>query len=136
MREAGRVRNELSPSVQMLRDCGIGALLGLILCVVFSLIAALVVSMGDLPHRIIMPLSMAIIALSAFIGSIVAGKIHKRQGLLVGVITSVMMLAVILIAGFFVPDESFGINMILKIIATIFPSLVGSVIGVNMRRKY
>ena len=136
MRDAGRVRNELSPSVQMLRDCGIGAVVGLVLCIVFSLIAALVVSSADLPHRIVMPISMAIIGLSAFIGSIISGKIHKRQGLIVGVIVGILMLLVILAAGFFVPDDSLGATMILKAIATLLPTLIGSVIGVNLRRKY
>ncbi len=136
MRNAGRVRNELSPSMQMLRDSGIGALVGLVLCIIFSLIAALVVSVGDLPHRVVTPISMAIIGLSSFVGSLIAGKIHKRQGLLVGVLTGAIMLAVVLAAGFFVPDESAGATMLLKALATFVPSLVGAVIGVNLRRKY
>ena len=136
MRNAGRVKNEMSPSMQLMRDSGIGALVGLILCIVFSLIAAFVVSVGDLPHRSVMPISMAIIGLSSFIGSLVSGKIHKRQGLIIGALTGAVMLAVILAAGFFVPDESAGATMLLKALATLVPSLVGSVIGVNLRRKY
>ena len=136
MRNAGRVKNEMSPSMQLMRDGGIGALVGLILCIVFSLIAAFVMSVGDLPHRSVMPISMAIIGLSSFIGSLVSGKIHKRQGLIVGALTGAVMLAVILLAGFFVPDESAGATMLLKALATLVPSLVGSVIGVNLRRKY
>ena len=136
MKNAARVRNELSPSMQMLRDSGIGAFVGLVLCIIFSFIAAFAISMGDLPHRIVTPVSMAVIALSALIGSVVSGKIHKRQGLLVGTITGAMMLLIILAAGFFVPDESAASVMIFKAIATILPSLIGSVIGVNLRRKY
>lgn len=136
MRNAGRVRNELSPGMQMLSDSGIGALVGLVLCIIFSLVAALVVSVGDLPHRVVTPISMAIIGFSSFIGSLIAGKIHKRQGLLVGAVVAVLMLAVILAAGFFVPDESLSIAMLLKVVVTLVPSLVGSVIGVNLRRKY
>lgn len=136
MSKAGRVRNELSPGMQMLKNGGIGALIGLILCIVFSLIAAFVVSIGDLPHRSVMPISMAIIGISAFIGSLIAGKIHKRQGLLIGLIVGAIMLLVVLAAGFFVPDESIGADMLLKALVTLVPSLVGSVIGVNLRRKY
>ena len=136
MRNAGRVKNEMSPSMQLVRDGGIGALVGLVLCIVFSLIAAFVMSVGDLPHRSVMPISMAIIGLSSFIGALVSGKIHKRQGLIIGALTGAIMLAVILAAGFFVPDESVGATMLLKALATLVPSLVGSVIGVNLRRKY
>ena len=136
MNKAGRVKNELSPSLAFFRDCGIGAAVGLVLCIVFSLLAALVISAADLPHRSIMPIAIAIIGLSALIGSLISGKIHKRQGLLTGAVTGIMMLAVVLIAGFFVPDESIGATMILKALVTLLPSLVGSVIGVNLRRKY
>ena len=136
MRNAGRVKNELSPSMQMLRDSGIGAFIGLVLCIIFSFIAAFAISMGDLPHRIVTPVSLAVIALSALIGSIVSGKIHKRQGLLVGAITGVIMILIVLAAGFFVPGDSVSSVMILKAIATILPALIGSVIGVNLRRKY
>lgn len=136
MRNAGRVKNELSPTMQMLKNSGIGALVGLVLCIVFSLIAAFIVSSADLPHRSVMPISMAIIGLSSFIGSLVAGKIHKRQGLVVGAVVGVLMLLVILAAGFFVPDESVGATMLFKALATLLPALIGSVIGVNLRRKY
>ena len=136
MKNAGRVRNELSPSVQLLKDSGIGALIGLILCIIFSLVAAFVVSSADLPHRSVMPISIGIIGISSFIGSIISGKIHKRQGLVIGALTGAIMLAVILAAGFFVPDESAASTMLLKALVTLAPSLVGSVIGVNLRRKY
>ena len=136
MKNAGRVRNEPSPSVQLLKDSGIGALIGLILCIIFSLVAAFVVSSADLPHRSVMPISIAIIGISSFVGSIISGKIHKRQGLVIGALTGAIMLAVILVAGFFVPDESAASTMLLKALVTLAPSLVGSVIGVNLRRKY
>lgn len=136
MKNTSRVRNELSPLAELLRDCAIGAAVGLVLCIVFSLIAAIVVSVGDLPHRSVMPISMAIIGLSSFIGGLVSGKLHKRQGLLVGAIAGAGMLAVILTAGLFVPDESLGATLIIKAVASLFPALVGSVIGVNLRRKY
>lgn len=136
MTNRGRVKNELSPMMELLRDGAIGALIGIVLCIVFSLIAALVVSSADLPHRSVMPISMGIIGLSSLIGSLVSGKIHKRQGLVLGALVGGLMLLVVLAAGFFVPDESDGAAMIYKALATFFPALVGSVIGVNLRRKY
>ena len=136
MRNTGRVRNELSPIAELFRDSGIGAAVGLVLCIVFSLVAAIVVSSADLPHRSVRPISMAIIGISSFIGALISGKIHKRQGLLVGALTGAIMLAVVLAAGFLVPDESTATAMLFKALVTLFPALVGSVIGVNLRRKY
>ncbi|MEE1280482.1 MAG: TIGR04086 family membrane protein [Oscillospiraceae bacterium] len=136
MRKTGRVKQQLSPTAALLKNSAIGAAVGLVCCILFSFIAAFVIAQSDLPHRSIMPIAMAIIGLSSFIGGIVAGKLHHRQGLVLGVLVGAITFAVIFISGLFVPDENIGTTLPLKAALSLLPSVVGTVLGVNMRRKY
>lgn len=136
MKKTGRVKQQLGPTAALLKNSAIGAAVGLVCCILFSLIAAFIIAQSDLPHRSIMPISMAIIGVSMLIGGFVAGKLHRRQGLVLGVIVGAMAFAVLLIAGFFIPDENIGATLPLKALLSVFPAVVAAVTGVNMRRKY
>ena len=83
-----------------------------------------------------MPIAMAIIGISSFIGSIVAGKLHHRQGLVLGTLVGAMIFVILFVSGFSVPDESIGATLPLKALLSLLPSIVGAVLSVNTRRKY
>lgn len=136
MARTSRTKTQISPSLSLLKNAFIGAVIGLVCSVIFSLVAALIISNGGLPQRSIMPISVGIIAVSMLIGSIVAGRIHYKNALVVGLVTAVISLAVFLLAGFFVPDENIGVSLVIKAIATLVPCLVGAVIGANIPKKY
>lgn len=135
MRKKGRTI-QLSPAAALLKYTAVGVAVGLVCCIVFSLLAAVVLSVSDLPHRSIMPISMAIIGVSMLIGAFIAGRLLHRRGLLLGALVGVAAFAVIFLAGMFVPDENIGITLTIKAALCIIPSIVGAVIGVNVRAKY
>ena len=124
------------PAIQLLRCSAIGAAVGCLCCVLLSLLAALVLTLGDLPHGAILPGSMSIIGLSFLIGGLVAGRILHRRGLLLGACTGAIGLLLLLSAAFFVPDEQIGATLPLKALLTVLPAIIGAVIGVNLRKKY
>lgn len=136
MLKSGKTKNTLGPTGELIKYSMIGALVSIICVIIFSLLAAFVISKASLPHRSITPISMAVIAVSTLIGSFVAGKLFHKKGLVLGVLTGVMSFFVMLIASFFTPGESEAINVVLKAVLSVIPSVIGAVIGVNMRRKY
>ncbi len=136
MRKTGKVKQQLSPAAALFKNSVIGAAVGLVCCILFSLIAAFVIAHSDLPHRSIMPIAMVIIGLSSFIGGIVSGKLHHRQGLALGALVGAIIFVILVISGFFVPDENIGATLPLKAVLSLLPAVVGAVLGVNMRRKY
>ena len=136
MRKTAKVRQQLGPTAALLKNSAIGAAIGLVCCILFSLIAAFILSKSDLPHRSIMPIAMAIIGVSSFIGALISGRLHRRQGLVLGALVGAMLLLVILIAGIFVPDENIGATLLLKAVLGFVPAIVGAVLGVNIRGKY
>ncbi len=136
MKQKGKTKNSLSPFGELLKYSMIGSAISIICLVIFSLIAAFVISKSDLPHRSITPISLAIIGISVFIGSLIAGKMLHKKGLALGIVVAVITLAIMLIAGFFIPNENALSLIPIKILVSVIPSLIGAVIGVNMRKKY
>ena len=70
---------QLSPARALIKYVLIGVGAALLLCIVFSLLSALALTLADLPQKAILPISMAIIGISAFIGSFVAGKCFTKR---------------------------------------------------------
>lgn len=125
-----------SPFLNLAVHTAVGAGVGLVCAIVFSLLFALVLNFTDLPHRSIAPVSMIIIALSFFIGAFVAGKMLHKKGLLLGMLIGIFSFALIFVVGLFVPDESIGVTDALKAVLCIVPAIIGAVLGVNTRIKY
>ena len=127
---------QLSPAAELVKYVLVGVGAALILCIVFSLLSALALTLADLPQKAILPISMAIIGISAFIGSFIAGKMLHKKGLWLGVLVGALLFALIFVGGLFVPDESLGSTVISKLLLCLLPSIVGTVLGVNTRAKY
>ncbi len=127
---------QLSPAAELLKYVVIGVGAALVLCILFSLLSALALTLADLPQKSILPISMAVIGVSAFIGSFISGKMLHKKGLVLGLLVGALLFALIFIAGIFIPDESLGSTVIGKILLCLLPSLLGAVLGVNTRAKY
>lgn len=127
---------QLSPARALIKYVLIGVGAALLLCIVFSLLSALALTLADLPQKAILPISMAIIGISAFIGSFVAGKMLHKKGLILGLLVGALLFVLVFIGGFFIPDESIGSTVIGKLLLCLIPSLLGAVLGVNTRAKY
>lgn len=124
-----------SPVLEVVKHTAIGVAAGLICSIVLSLLAALVLTLGSLPHRSIAPISMAIIAVSMLIGSFIAGKMLHRKGLLLGALVGVAAFAVVFLCGMLIPDENIGVTVPIKALLCVIPSIVGAVMGVNTRAR-
>jgi len=135
MAKQTKARNHQSQTVRLLTACAIGAAIGLVCSILFSLAAAIIIDKSDLPHRSIMPISVAILALSSLIAGFASGLINRRRALVVGAVTSSIIFAVVFLASFFVPDKDAGANIFIKLAASFFPTIIGSIISVNLPRK-
>jgi putative membrane protein (TIGR04086 family) len=111
MKHKGKTRNSLSPMGELLKYSMIGSAISIICLVIFSLIAAFVISKSDLPHRLITPISIAIIGVSAFIGSLIAGRMLHKKGLVLGILTAVITFAIMLIALASEPVSCFTVSI-------------------------
>ena len=136
MTKNGKTKNTLSPTAQLFKYGAIGAFASVICCIVFSLAAAYVIGKADLPHRTITPIALVILGASCFIGGIIAARLHYKKGLLLGITTAAITFALICIADFFLPDDSSLSLVPIKAVIILVASVLGSVIGVNVRKKW
>lgn len=130
-----KAKNYQSLTAKLLKACAIGAAAGLICSVLFSLAAAVIIDKSDIPHRSIIPISVAILALASFVAGFMAGLLNRRRALVVGAVTACLIFAVVFLSSFFVPDKDAGANIFVKIAAIIIPATIGSVISVNLPRR-
>lgn len=135
MAKLNAAKNGLGPTARLLRACAIGAAVGLVCAIILSLVAAVAVDKFDLPQRSILPVSMAVLGVSSFIGGFLSGILNRRRALIVGALTAIFAFAIVFIASFFVPDESIGANILYKALVILIPALVGSIISVNLPRR-
>ena len=136
MTKNGRTKNTLSPAAQLFKHGVIGTIASVICCIVLSLVAAYVIGKADLPYVIITPISLIILGISCFVGSMIAARMFYKKGLLLGITTAAITFAVITIADFFIPDANIYSLVLIKAAIILVASVLGAVIGVNVRKKW
>lgn len=104
-------------------------LLGVLFLSLFSVIA------GNLFRNAAEFLLLVPLALGGYCGGFCAGRISKEKGLLLGTLCGTVVLLGIIIAGF-ITESSITYMILLKALATILPSALGGIKGVNKKEKF
>lgn len=102
---------------------------GVLIITLFSVIA------GSLFRNIIEFMLLVPLALGGYLGGFSTGRISKENGLLLGAICGAIILLGIIITGF-INESSITYMILLKALATLLPSIIGSVKGVNKKEKF
>lgn len=119
---------------RFLRPVFIGAFVGAIGCLLVLLLMAAVLAAVDVPKAAITPLAVAAAAFGAFIGGLVAARMAREKGLLLGAACGLVLFLILLVAGFAVLKEIRGTYAVVKLLVLIGCGAVGGVLGVNLRK--
>lgn len=117
---------------RFLRPVCIGAFVGAIGCLLVLLLMAAVLAAVDVPKAAITPLAVAAAAFGALIGGIVAAKMAREKGLLLGAACGLVLFLIVLVAGFAVLKEIRGSYVVIKLLVLVGCGAVGGVLGVNL----
>ena len=114
---------------------GISLLIGI--CLLFA-VSAVIYSTDD-PHRFVAPAALSVLYISALLGGFFAAKLNRGSALLCGLLTAVMLLALLFLLSLFVDpslteDKSLVAALGERGIA-IGISCLGSAIGVSNKKK-
>lgn len=112
-----------------------GILFGLITIILLLFTFSIIITKIDLPKPILSVLSTISVGLGAFVASFICGKIMKARGLMIGIICGIFISIFILLIGVTVFHNPISTIGIIKLVVIIVSSLIGGVIGVNIRRK-
>lgn len=121
------------PISSVLKNILVSYAISLILFLLF----AFILTYTDVEYSIITPVSVAITLISIMIASFMGGKKSSEKGWLTGCITGFLYMLILYITGSIVfKNPTISGNGIIMIIVGILSGALGSIIGINNKKKY
>ena len=87
------------------------------------------------PVGVIEYCTLAIDAISVFVGGYIAARINKSKGLVVGTCVGAIVLISVLIIGFSISSSTLTLITLLKTVTFLLFSALGGIKGVNVKEK-
>ncbi len=115
-------------------------IVGALVFIVISAIGAFAYSLFLLKDEVNISDSVIVINVILAVASLsaggVGGYINKTKGIFVGLITAGLNLLLLLLISLFFRDDTpiFSVNNTVRFLLMLIPSLIGSILGVNMRK--
>ncbi len=108
------------------------------LCIIVVLLCVMTTALlgvSLLPYEYLSYIMLIIDAVAVFIGSYIAARISKENGLFIGLLNGAIVFLAILIAGFSTTPETLSIITLLKAVIILVFSSLGGIKGVNTKEK-
>lgn len=122
---------EKSKFIDVLKGSIIAIVITLISLVIFSTVLA----NTNINENTIIPVIIAVTAISILIGSIISVSKISKKGLLNGALVGLIYIAIIYLLSSMVNGNfSFDFNSLIIIISAIIAGMFGGIIGVNLKR--
>lgn len=110
----------------------VGALvISLLLLSAFSMVMA----MRDIPTAAILALSYVSVAGGSFAGGLIASRMIRRRGLVVGAVNGLAFLVILYLAGLLTRQTQFNVDLVWKAAVVLMAGGAGGVIGMNGHRR-
>lgn len=115
-----------------------GLLIGLVSSLVIILIFSIVMTMKDIPQGFVPTLSAIAVAVGGLAGGFTCAKLMKKSGLVVGIISGIILYAVLLLTGLAFGSKGVDLSTLIKLVIAVVCGGMGGIMGVNTRksRKY
>ncbi len=107
----------------------------LIITILMMLSSIIILQTGSLPGDILSYVVLVFIGIGSLLGGYIAGRIYKKNGLIIGAVTGVISFLILFLSGISNISEGVGIMTMLKLVVTIIPSMLGAILGVNKKEK-
>ncbi|MBQ7522634.1 MAG: TIGR04086 family membrane protein [Clostridia bacterium] len=115
----------------------IGVISGIIFCSLGMLISAWsLVKVGQLPLNVAYILMQIIGAIGSFVGSYIAVRIYKSNGLVIGILTAFVLFVIVFTVGFIVCMDNLSLTAITKLVAMLCAGALGGILSVNKKKKF
>lgn len=111
----------------------VGVFCGAIICMLFLILFSVIMSTRNIPQGVIGPMSVFAMCAGAFCSGIVASRLNKAGGLLLGAICGAILTFIVLCAAM-IGGSQIGIPALLKTAFIMFSAMIGGVLGVNSKR--
>ena len=120
---------------RVVRPVVIGTVAGAGCCLLILLLMAAIMASSDIPKAAVTPMAVAAAAIGAFVSGIIAARISRERGLLLGAVCGLLLYLLVMIAGFAILREIRGAYAVVKLAVMIGCAALGGVLGVNMGKR-
>ncbi len=117
--------------VPVLWGTGIGAAC----CLLLLLLMAAILTSLDNPLSAVRPMALVAGGIGSLLGGLFAGMLGRSRGLLLGALTGVALVALLLLVGAAMSLTVPFWQQLTKALLLVVFSLIGGVLGVNLRRR-
>lgn len=114
---------------------GLSCLFGIIVIFAILLLCAWVMSIIDIPHSAVVPLSIMSIVTGCLLAGFMSARMIKSGGMLCGLLCGTVIFLFVLGAELLVIGGEVGLLALYKYIAYIASAMIGGILGVNQRRR-
>ncbi len=112
-----------------------GAVVGLIITVLASVIFSLILLFGDFPESVTLILALLALAAGVYIAGYTSAKTNGEKGLLYGVLAGTFQFLILVILSVCIDRDGFGTLFFIKTGMVLVLSALGGIIGVNSASK-
>ena len=115
-----------------------GAVSAVIIALILFACIAWIMSGDNVPDMLITALTIAGESLSVFFGGFIAAVKNKVSGFYSGLFTGLLLFAILFIVSLIFRDTAasvFSLKLLFKMIFILVLSIIGGVVGVNIKRK-
>ncbi len=113
-----------------------GTITGSLVCVLLLLLFAFVSTLADIPHALVVPLSVIALAVGAFFGAVVAAWITGRNGWLIGMLNSITLFLLSIISGWHFFELIDTDYIVIKLLIMLAVGILGGIIAVNSGKRH
>lgn len=117
------------------RVVGVSCLAGLLIIAAVLLLAAVVISSVDFPQSAIAPVAIGASVAGCFGAGFLCGGMTKSGGLLYGLVCGTVLFLLCLLCELSFFEGSLGMLALYKFVICVASAMIGSVLGVNKRKK-
>lgn len=128
---SGSSKKVTNPYLQVVLAAAYGILLDLILLAVFSLL----LSTRDISAGLTAPIATFILVAGALLGGYLCGRALRKNGLLNGFLIGGIQFILLLLISLAQPENEIGILALYKFLILAVSAGIGSILGVNRRKK-
>lgn len=113
-----------------------GVVCSVAVCVLLLLLLSGVVTLRDVPVRLIDPMMVAVLFFASFAGGYLAARMTREKGLLMGLSCSGAFFLLLLAAGLPLTGGRFTTLLPVKLFGMLLFGAVGGILGVNLRVRH
>ncbi len=121
--------------LKILRPVLWGTVFGALICLLLLFVMAAILTANNVPQAAVTPMAIVAAAIGAFLGGLIAARIAREKGLLIGALTGLLLFVIMAIAGFIFVQDVRGSYAILKAAIFLACGAVGGIVGVNLQRR-